>query len=101
MVGGGYIAVEFAGIFSGLGSEVTLSYRGEQILRGFDDDVRRHLAGEMEKKGIRIALHSHIERIDRRPDGSLAVTFTGAHAALACDEVMFATGRRPQTENSV
>ena len=98
VVGGGYIAVEFAGIFSGLGSEVTLSYRGEQILRGFDDDVRRHLAGEMEKKGIRIALHSHIERIDRRPDGSLAVTFTGAHAALACDEVMFATGRRPQTE---
>ena len=98
VVGGGYIAVEFAGIFSGLGSEVTLSYRGEQILRGFDDDVRRHLAGEMEKKGIRIVLHSHIERIDRRPDGSLAVTFTGAHAALACDEVMFATGRRPQTE---
>ena len=98
VVGGGYIAVEFAGIFSGLGSEVTLSYRGEQILRGFDDDVRRHLAGEMEKKGIRIALHSHLERIDRRPDGSLAVTFTGAHAALACDEVMFATGRRPQTE---
>jgi glutathione reductase (NADPH) len=98
VVGGGYIAVEFAGIFSGLGSEVTLSYRGEQILRGFDDDVRRHLAEEMEKKGIRIALHSHIERIDRRPDGSLAVTFTGAHAALACDEVMFATGRRPQTE---
>jgi glutathione reductase (NADPH) len=98
VVGGGYIAVEFAGIFSGLGSEVTLSYRGEQILRGFDDDVRRHLAEEMEKKGIRIGLHSHIERIDRRPDGSLAVTFTGAHAALACDEVMFATGRRPQTE---
>src|SRR5215213_9288114 len=52
--GGGYIAVEFAGIFNGLGSEVTLVYRGENILRGFDDDVRAHLRSEMEKRGISV-----------------------------------------------
>src|SRR5262249_57660793 len=52
--GGGYIAVEFAGIFAGLGSHVTLVYRGENILRGFDDDVRRHLRVEMEARGIRV-----------------------------------------------
>ena len=52
--GGGYIAVEFACIFAGLGSEVTLVYRGENILRGFDDDVREHLRAEMEKRGIKI-----------------------------------------------
>ncbi len=53
IVGGGYVAVEFAGIFHGLGSEVTVSYRGEQILRGFDDDVRKHLHDEMAKKTVR------------------------------------------------
>ena len=56
MIGGGYIAVEFAGIFHGLGAEVTLSYRGSEILRGFDDDVRKHLRGELEAKGIRVLL---------------------------------------------
>jgi len=60
IVGGGYVAVEFAGIFQGLGSEVTLSYRGEQILRGFDDDVRKHLHDEMGKKGVRILLKSEV-----------------------------------------
>src|SRR6267143_2091237 len=58
MVGCGYVAAEFVGIFNGLGAEVTLSYRGEQILRGFDDDVRRHLHDEMGKKGVRIVLNS-------------------------------------------
>src|SRR5438105_4789137 len=52
--GGGYIAVEFAGIFHGLGSQVTLVYRGENILRGFDNDVREHLRSEMEKRGIKV-----------------------------------------------
>ncbi|MGE5501471.1 MAG: FAD-dependent oxidoreductase, partial [Ignavibacteriales bacterium] len=67
VVGGGYIAVEFAGIFAGLGSEVTLLYRGPNILRGFDDDVRTHLAAEMEKRGIKIVLgceHTSIEKTD-------------------------------------
>src|SRR5258708_3981976 len=60
IVGGGYIAVEFAGIFHGLGSEVTICYRGEQILRGFDDDIRGHLHDELAKKGIRILLKSDV-----------------------------------------
>ena len=98
LVGGGYIAAEFAGIFKGLGSEVTVSYRGGQILRGFDDDVRRHLHDEMGKKGVRILLESDVLRIDRRTDGSLEVSMTGLPGnRLACDAVMFATGRTANT----
>src|SRR3546814_6103021 len=66
VAGGGYIAVEFAGIFNGLGSEVTLVYRGPQILRGFDDDVRNTLAGEMVKKGIKVVVETTIDRIEKR-----------------------------------
>jgi glutathione reductase (NADPH) len=98
IVGGGYVAVEFAGIFSGLGSKVTLSYRGTQILRGFDDDVRHHLAAELAKKGIRILLHSAVERIERRPDGTLVARFADG-AEVECDEVMYATGRIPNTRD--
>jgi len=98
IVGGSYIAAEFAGIFNGLGAEVTVSYRGEQILRGFDDDVRRHLHDEMKKKRVRILLESDVLRIDRRTDGSLEVNLTGVPGnTLACDAVMFATGRTPNT----
>jgi glutathione reductase (NADPH) len=98
LVGGGYVAAEFAGIFDGLGSEVTISYRGGQILRGFDDDVRRHLHDEMGKKGVRILLESDVLRIDRRTDGSLEVNMTGLPGnRLACDAVMFATGRTANT----
>src|SRR5690242_1355808 len=66
VIGGGYIAVEFACIFHGLGSEVTLAYRGEKILRGFDDDLREGLATELKRKGIRLSLnarHTGIEKI--------------------------------------
>jgi glutathione reductase (NADPH) len=98
IVGGGYVAAEFAGIFNGLGAEVTLCYRGEQILRGFDDDVRRHLHDEMQKKGVRILLQSDVLRIDRRTDDALEVNLTGLPGnRLACDAVMFATGRTPNT----
>ena len=98
IVGGGYVAVEFAGIFAGLGAKVTLSYRGEQILRGFDDDVRSHLHEEMGRKGVRILLRSSVSRIDRRADGAFDVSLTGApEASLACDAVMVATGRIPNT----
>jgi glutathione reductase (NADPH) len=98
VVGGGYVAMEFAGIFNGLGAWVTLSYRGEQILRGFDDDVRRHLHEEMGKKGVRILLKSEVSRIDRRADGALDVAMSGLPGnTLACDAVMFATGRTPNT----
>jgi glutathione reductase (NADPH) len=98
IVGGGYVAVEFAGIFNGLGAEVTVSYRGEQILRGFDDDVRRHLHEEMGRKGVRVLLKSTVSRIARRADKSLEVNMTGLpDGSLACDAVMFATGRAPNT----
>src|SRR6202451_2279672 len=63
--GGGYIALEFAGIFAGLGSDVTVVYRGDNILRGFDDDVRRHLRAEMEKQGITILTGCTVDKIDQ------------------------------------
>ncbi len=62
--GGGYIAVEFAAIFAGLGSNVTLVYRGENILRGFDDEVRSHLRADMEKHGIRVVTGRTIAAIE-------------------------------------
>ena len=97
VVGAGYIAVEFAGIFNGLGAAVTLSYRGEQLLRGFDMDVRTHLAAEMAKKGVRILFRSELERIDRQADGALKVSFAGGHEPASVDAVLHATGRMPNT----
>src|SRR4029077_5898477 len=67
--GGGYIAVEFAGIFHGLGSEVTLVYRGENILRGFDDDVREHLRSEMERRGIHIVTKQTVDAVEKVEHG--------------------------------
>ena len=98
MVGGGYIAVEFAGIFRGLGAEVTLSYRGSEILRGFDDDVRRQLRAEMEAKGIRVLLKNEIASIQRHGAGLRART-SDVDITFDCDAVMFATGRAPNTAN--
>lgn len=99
MVGGGYIAVEFAGIFHGLGAQVTLCYRGEQVLRGFDDDVRAHLHDAMVTKGIAVRLHEDVTQIEKRSDGSLAVTLAGAPGApLVVDAVLYATGRVPNTQ---
>lgn len=98
IVGGGYIAVEFAGILNGLGAQVTLCYRGEQVLRGFDDDVRGHLHDEMVKKGITVLLRNDVTRIDKLVDGSLSVALAGASSsALAVDAVLYATGRVPNT----
>jgi glutathione reductase (NADPH) len=93
IVGGGYIAVEFAGIFSGLGVETVLIYRGEKILRGFDDDLRDHLAAEMSKKGIEIRTRADIARIDRSGDGVRLTLEDGK--AFGAGQVMFATGRIP------
>ncbi|MBX7248183.1 MAG: glutathione-disulfide reductase [Caulobacteraceae bacterium] len=93
VAGGGYIAVEFAGIFAGMGSEVTLLYRGPNILRGFDDDVRAHLAGELEKKGVRVILAAQHDRIEKRESGLLNVLDNGIECET--DVVMFATGRKP------
>jgi glutathione reductase (NADPH) len=91
--GGGYIAVEFACIFAGLGSKVTLVYRGENILRGFDDDVREHLRREMEKRGIKIITRqtvAAVEKVDHGYDVELS-----DNEQIMADLVMFATGRKP------
>jgi glutathione reductase (NADPH) len=91
--GGGYIAVEFAGIFAGLGSQVTLVYRRDNILRGFDDEVRSHLRKDMEKQGIRVVTGCKVAAIERM-SGRYSVTLTsGNHVSADC--VMFATGRAP------
>ena len=95
IVGGGYIAVEFAGIFNGLGSQVSLLYRGEQILRGFDDDLRHGLAMELTRKGIDLGLHAVVHRIE--PAGNGWRLHFGDGATLEVDKVMAATGRRPNT----
>jgi glutathione reductase (NADPH) len=95
VVGGGYIAVEFAGIFNGLGVETTLVYRGANILRGFDDDMRAHLAGEMEKKGIRVILGCEHERIEKTATG--LVSHMKGSLPIESEQVMFATGRAPYT----
>ena len=99
IVGGGYIAVEFAGIFRGLGSQVTLSYRGERILRGFDEDVRVHLSQEIGKKGIRIENRSVVSSVRKLPDGSLSAELETPQGrqSIDCDAVMYATGRLPAT----
>ena len=95
IVGGGYIAAEFASIFNGLGSRVTLLYRGGQILRGFDDDVRTALAREMSKKGVDLRVESQVARIDAA-GRRLGVTLESGDA-IAADLVMYATGREPNT----
>ncbi len=97
VAGGGYIAVEFAGIFNGMGSQVIQLYRGEQILRGFDRDVRDMVAAEMRKKGVDLRVNcSLIARIDRQADGSLLVTQENG-ATIETDAVLYAIGRNPLT----
>ena len=93
IVGGGYIAVEFAGIFAGLGSKVTLLYRGPNILRGFDDDLRTHLAHELERKGVRVILGCQHQKIVKEADG--LVSILDNQIEIATEQVMFATGRNP------
>jgi glutathione reductase (NADPH) len=96
VVGGGYIAVEFAGIFNGLGVDTTLVYRGPNILRGFDEDVRAHLSEEIEKRGIRLIVGAQHERIEKTDAGLISHLSNGV--ACASDQVMFATGRMPYVE---
>jgi glutathione reductase (NADPH) len=93
VVGGGYIAVEFAGIFAGLGSQVTLLYRGPNILRGFDDDIRSHLAGEMERRGIKVVLGCTHDSIEKTADGLVSKLNNGL--TFTTEQVMFTTGRAP------
>lgn len=97
VVGGGYIAVEFAGIFNGLGSQVDLFYRGDEILRHFDDDLRRVLHEEMVKHGVAIHTHANVRAIERGADGALTLDVDGTpHGPY--DAVLYATGRHPNTD---
>jgi glutathione reductase (NADPH) len=91
--GGGYIALEFAGIFNGLGSEVTLVYRGDNILRGFDNDVREHLRSEMERRGINIITKQTVVAVEKVEHGC-CVELSDRRSFMV-DRAMFATGRRP------
>ena len=91
--GGGYIAVEFACIFAGLGAQVTLVYRGENILRGFDNDVRAHLRAEMERRGIKVVTGKIVAEVEKR--GEVYLSRLSGGGEIETDQVMFAVGRRP------
>jgi glutathione reductase (NADPH) len=91
--GGGYIALEFACIFAGFGSDVTVIYRGDNILRGFDEDVRTHVRAEMEKQGITILTGCTVTKIDKQ--GKDFTSHLSNGSSLASDQVMFAIGRHP------
>ncbi len=94
VVGGGYIAVEFAGIFAGLGAETSLIYRGDMFLRGFDQEVREFTAEEVAKKNVSLRFNNNIEKIDKQSDGSLLAHLTDG-TTLEADTIMYATGRVP------
>ena len=98
VVGGGYIAVEFASIFHGLGADTTLMYRGELFLRGFDGSVRTHLHEELTKRGMAVRFNTNIERIEKLADGTLQAHL-GDGSSLNTDCVFYATGRRPMLDN--
>ena len=95
--GGGYIAVEFASIFNGLGADTTLVYRGDLFLRGFDNEVREFTRDEMAKKGVTLTFATSISRIDKQGDGALKVTLDSGES-IEVDQILCATGRRPHFE---
>jgi glutathione reductase (NADPH) len=95
--GGGYIALEFACIFAGFGTAVTLIYRGENVLRGFDEDVRSHVRAEMEKEGITILTGCTVNKVDKH--GKEFTTHLSNGSSVASDRVMFAIGRHPNVRD--
>ena len=96
IVGGGYIASEFAGVLNGLGVEVTQFYRGDQILRGFDDEARGVVADGMREKGVDLQINTNVTEMEKR-DGGIWVKATDG-TEKRYDQVMFATGRAPNTD---
>jgi glutathione reductase (NADPH) len=96
IVGGGYIALEFANIFQGLGSETRILHRGDKLLRGFDDDLRAHMHIETERAGIRLSMKTTLTKLEKSGDGIRATLSTGEKADA--DVVLFAIGRHPNTE---
>jgi glutathione reductase (NADPH) len=97
VVGGGYIAVEFAGIFAGLGSKTSLLHRGEKLLRGFDEDVRDALGDAYRTRGIELLLGRTLHKLERL-DGAIRATLSDGEV-LTFDQVLVATGRRPNTRH--
>ncbi|MBI1368294.1 MAG: glutathione-disulfide reductase [Planctomycetes bacterium] len=97
IIGGGYIAVEFAGIFHGLGAHVTQTYRGPLFLRGFDDDVRQALAEAMAARGIDLRLDRNVTRLEKSNDAIIVTLTDGSTVETDC--VLFATGREPYTRD--
>jgi glutathione reductase (NADPH) len=94
VVGGGFIALEFASIMDGLGTDVTLMYRGDLFLRGFDMDMRNHLKEEMEKNsGIDLKFNTDVKEIRKQDDGSLVVVDLDGNE-IECDQILYATGRK-------
>jgi len=98
VVGGGYIAVEFAGVFNGLGAETTQLYRGPLFLRGFDQDIREFAAQEIEKAGVNLRFNSNIAAIEKLADGSLEATLDDG-TTIAADAILYATGRNPHLQD--
>jgi glutathione reductase (NADPH) len=98
ILGGGYIACEFAGILNGLGVDVTQYYRGAQILRGFDEEARGLVAEEMIQRGVKLHLGTNVETMEATDDGRIKVVATNGDETIF-DQVMFATGRAPNTDN--
>lgn len=98
VIGGGYIAVEFASVFHGLGSQTQLAYRGDLFLRGFDNDVREHLHQELLKKNMTLRFNCDVQSIDKQADNSLLITFKDGQTTEV-DCIFYATGRRPMLDN--
>ena len=97
IIGGGYIAVEFAGIFASMGVAVTQIPRADKVLRGFDEDIRSHLQDEMAKRGVKLLGGRQVTSIAKRADGGLDLTLDDG-SSVACDQVLYATGRAPNTK---
>jgi glutathione reductase (NADPH) len=99
-VGGGYIAVEFAGIFRGLGAEVHLFYRAPYPLRGFDEECRKVVAENLHRRGVKVYPECTPTGVERGPEGRVTLRYTDRHGSegrLACGRVMMATGRKANT----
>ena len=97
VLGGGYIATEFAGIFNGLGSQVIQLYRGDLFMRGFDDDIRRFAADEIRKTGVDLRFNANIARLEQAADGLVATLTDGS--SMTVDTVLCATGRHPNIDS--
>ena len=97
IAGGGYIAVEFAGIFNGLGTTTCLAYRGPQIMRGFDDSIRNHLAAEIQKKGVDLKLNTNVTAIEATSNNQKLVSLSDG-TQMTVDCILYATGRKPNTD---